>query len=175
MPSAPPEDSSTSLYEQDSYRPTPPPEPQPSQNPYQSTWEAGANHISPPSRSQMPLSNYEPPLSAYQPPSSSYEPPTSTTDPTTSGYEPPSVSAYEPPSYAPDAQASQIATDSPEEERPKKRSIMDDEDADDFTARAAAMLKQEKAQKDRAADEAFQKAAEADGQSHLIASTLASY
>lgn len=79
--------------------------------------------------------------------------------PPTTGYEPPSSSGYEPPSYQP----YQAEPDSPEETAPqrKKKGIMDlDDDADDALAQRAASLK--KAQADRAADEAFRKAVEAD-------------
>lgn len=81
--------------------------------------------------------------------------------PTSSGYEPPS-GGYEPPSYQP----YEPEPEQPEEDEsaPKpKKSFMDDEDDDDeeLVKRAAAM---KKAQEDRAADEAFRKAAEADAQ-----------
>jgi hypothetical protein len=46
------------------------------------------------------------------------------------------------------------------EEQPKKKAFMDDDDDDDLAARAAAM---QKAENDRKANEAFQKAAEEDG------------
>ena len=60
------------------------------------------------------------------------------------------------------------------QEKPKKKSFIEDDD-DDFVARAAAVLKQEKAQKDREADEAFRKAAEADGKFALPLYTLPQY
>ncbi|KUL92026.1 hypothetical protein ZTR_01327 [Talaromyces verruculosus] len=84
------------------------------------------------------------------------------------GYEPPAMSSYEPPSYQPDLG---MSTDGPgqedeadEPEKPKKKSFMDDDDEDDLAARAAAVQKAEKARRDREADEAVRKAAEADAQ-----------
>ena len=88
---------------------------------------------------------------SYEPPISSYEPPTS------DGYEPPS---YTPPSYNGDDR--QI--DVPLLETKPVKSVVDLDDDDDFEARAAALRKEEKARKDREADEAFLKAAEADAQ-----------
>jgi COPII coat assembly protein SEC16 len=76
--------------------------------------------------------------------SGGYEPPSS-------GYEPPSYSTYQP--YEPEP-------DSPVEEKKPKRMTFGDEDEDDAMARQAAALK--KSQADRAADDAFRKAAEAD-------------
>ncbi|OJJ69103.1 hypothetical protein ASPBRDRAFT_198669 [Aspergillus brasiliensis CBS 101740] len=82
------------------------------------------------------------------------------------GYMPPGVSSgYEPLAteshLEPAAAAPEEAN---EEEPPKKKSFMDDDDDDDIAARAAAIQKAEKARKDREADEAFRKAAEADAQ-----------
>jgi hypothetical protein len=56
--------------------------------------------------------------------------------------------------------------DSPVETRPKKKSFLDD-DEDDIPALKAVPAAREKtkAEKDREADEAFRKAAEADGMS----------
>jgi hypothetical protein len=84
------------------------------------------------------------------------------------GYEPPAMSSYEPPSYQPDLG---MSTDGPgqeeeadEPEKPKKKSFMDDDDdVDDLAARAVAVQKAEKARRDREADDAVRKAAEADG------------
>lgn len=87
----------------------------------------------------------------------SYEP-HFTYQPNTSAYEPPSSNAP----YDPEGRDTQTLGDqgSPR----KKKSFMDDEDDNnDFAARAAAILRNEKAQKDREADDAFRKAAEADG------------
>ncbi|RAL02701.1 COPII coat assembly protein SEC16 [Aspergillus ibericus CBS 121593] len=73
------------------------------------------------------------------------------------GYEPPaSESRVEP--------ATAMLEETNEEEPPKKKFFMDDDDEDDLAARAAAIQKAEKARKDREADEAFRKAAEADAQ-----------
>ena len=102
-------------------------------------------------------SSYTAPEPAYQPQQSSgYEPPAS------GGYEPPSSSGYEPPSY--DSHDMNEEPDSPIDTRPKKKSFMDD-DEDDMAALKPAPQAQEKtkAEKDREADEAFRKAAEADG------------
>lgn len=96
-------------------------------------------------------------------------PPTET--PHYGSYEPPTMSSYEPPSYQPDLG---MSTDGPgqedeqdESEKPKKKSFMDDDDEDDLAARAAAVQKAEKARRDREADEAVRKAAEADGKLHF--------
>lgn len=50
-----------------------------------------------------------------------------------------------------------------EEEKPKKSMMDDDEDDDDMAVRAVALQKAEKERQDREAEEAFKKAAEADG------------
>ncbi|OJD12320.1 hypothetical protein AJ78_07068 [Emergomyces pasteurianus Ep9510] len=73
------------------------------------------------------------------------------------GYEPPAgTTGYEPPSYVPEpVDASEL-----DKEKPKK-SFMNDDD-EDFAARDEAVRKAEKERKDREADEAFKKAAEAD-------------
>ena len=141
MPVAPPEDPSYS-YQQESYRPTPPLKPESSHEQYQ-----------PPSQSES--------AGNHQPSSTTYEPPSYTHGiASTSGYEPLALTNYSPPAY--DTYAAQ-AGDSPVEEKPKKKSFMDDEEDDDFEARAAALRKEEKARNDREADEAFKRAAEADG------------
>lgn len=140
IPEAPIEEVSSPLYQQEPYQPT-------------------SRLESPPAREQFqpnlgPMLNnaYEPPSSGYAPSPTMYEPPSN------SSYEPPS---YDPPSYDPDIPQ---AESSPSEERLQKKSIMDD-DGDDFEGRAVASRKEEKARKDREADEAFRKAAEADGKS----------
>lgn len=81
----------------------------------------------------------------YQPPASSYEAP-----------------RYEP--YVPDP-----ATGDEAEDRPMKKSsaFVDDDDDDELERRAAELKRQQKAQADREADEAFKKAAEADGKNAL--------
>ena len=141
MPVAPDEISS-SLYQQDSYQPSPHLEPQKSQETDQ------------PGPGAPVINSYEPPLSEYNALSSSYEPPSA------DGYEPPTSNRYEPPSYDPDVTEN---VESPVEEKPKKKSFMDDDEKDDFEARAAALRKAEKERKDREAEEAFRRAAEADG------------
>jgi hypothetical protein len=77
------------------------------------------------------------------------------------GYMPPAASTgYEPPSTVingPD----DVAEES-EEEKPRKPTMGDD-DEDELAARAEALKKAERARRDREADEAFRKAAEADG------------
>ena len=105
--------------------------------------------------------SYEPSPTFNQLQSTSYDPPSASLDiPTTSyGYEPPNSNSYDPPSYNPETQDDDL---SPIETKSKKKSFMDDDDEDDFAARAAAVLKAEKARKDREADDAFRKAAEAD-------------
>lgn len=77
-----------------------------------------------------------------------------------SNYQPPPMDSYNPPSYDPNVPQ---AGGSPVEEKLKKINFMDDDDDDGFEARAAALRKEEKARKDREADEAFRRAAEADG------------
>ena len=141
MPVAP-DELSSSLYQQDSYQPSPHLEPEKSLETDQS--ELGAPVIN----------SYEPPLSEYNASSSSYEPPSA------DGYEPPTSNGYEPPSSNPDVADN---VESPVEEKPKKKSFMDDDEDNDFEARAAALRKVEKERKDREAEEAFRRAAEADG------------
>ncbi|OJI79887.1 hypothetical protein ASPTUDRAFT_131151 [Aspergillus tubingensis CBS 134.48] len=82
------------------------------------------------------------------------------------GYMPPGVSSgYEPPAIESHAESTAAPSEEVNEEEPaKKKSFMDDDDDDDIAARAAAIQKAEKARKDREADEAFRKAAEADAQ-----------
>lgn len=155
MPVAPPEEFSTSLDQQDSYQPTPPMQQLPLEN------------VSHALQESSPYSSYEPPRPSHDSPSNTaYQPLSSDTYDahSSSGYEPPSYqplasNGYEPPSYDPETQED---GPSPVQEKTKKKSFMDD-DEDDFATRAAAILKKEKAQKDREADEAFRKAAEADG------------
>lgn len=110
-----------------------------------------------------PRSSYEPPSASYdhpsdQPPSASFESPSYV-------YEPPTLSSYDPPSYDPETQN---GDGSPVQERPKKKSYLDDDEDDDLVAKAVALKKAEKAKKDREADEAFRKAAEADCESASI-------
>ena len=77
------------------------------------------------------------------------------------GYEPPST-GYEAPSYQPYQPDPEPDSDEEVKPKPKRKGIMDlDDDDDDMVKRAAAL---KKAQADRAADEAFRKAAEADAE-----------
>ena len=144
---------SSSPYQQNSYQPSPQLEPQPSQE----TDQPGP---------EVPVINsYEPPVSEYNASSSSYEPPSA------HGYEPPTSNGYEPPSYNPDVAEN---VESPVEEKPKKKSFMDDDEDNEFEARAAALRKAEKERKDREAEEAFRRAAEADGNSNPMPITILS-
>lgn len=94
--------------------------------------------------------SYEHPAAGYEPPSSSYEPPQS----------------YQP--YVPEPDSPESPQDAKRSQKPKK-GVMDlDDDDDDLAARAAALKKQQKSEADRAADEAFRKAAEADGMSSSL-------
>lgn len=104
-------------------------------------------------------SAYEPLTSSYEPPVSSYEPPTSSYEPPTSSYEPP-MSSYEPPDY--NTATDELAEEATIEQR--SRPELSNDDNDEFELRAAALRKEEKARKDREADENFKKAAEADAQ-----------
>ena len=106
-----------------------------------------------PQSSYEPLALPTPPLTG-EPPSASYEIEHSY------GYEPPLASSYDPPSYDPETTDGNT---SPSPKKPRKKSVMDDDDDDDLIAKAAAFKREEKARKDREADEAFRKAAEADG------------
>ena len=104
------------------------------------------------SRVLAPQSDFS---SAYHPSASEYNHQAST-------YEPPSV-------YAPTDAEGQDNEESPNQKSPrKKKSFMDDDSDDEMTSRQAAMLKKEREQKDRDADEAFRKAAEADGMSYIL-------
>ena len=124
------------------------------------------NQLHDSSQDIAPSFGYEPPTgSLYEPEPSSYEPPAA------SSYEPPETSSYGPESsynpgsssYEPLAGSGQAnGEDSPLETKPK-RSFMDDDDETDLAAKATALKAQDKARKDREADEAFRKAAEADG------------
>ncbi|KAK0919852.1 vesicle coat component [Friedmanniomyces endolithicus] len=84
-------------------------------------------------------------------------------DAETGGYEPPAA-AYEPPSYQPyqpEPEAEEDEDDAPA--KSKKKGIMDlDSDDEDQLSKRAVQLK--KAQADRAAEEAFRRAAEADAE-----------
>lgn len=135
-----------------------------------------SNSFSEPSSRQV-SSGYQPQTfepsapSSFEPPSfSGYEPSTEAADQSSpSGDEVPSSSGYEPPAYQPYEPAAM--DDEPESpvERPKKKSFMDDDD-DDIPALKKQPVSSEKtkAEKDREADEAFRKAAEADGKKCFV-------
>lgn len=164
MSEALPKEISTSLYEQEPYRPAPPPDIEPSQDLGQHQPIApGTSLASPPPSHQPPASTYAPSNSSYLPLGQIDELSAPQVAASYSAYEPPSYSAYSNPTYAPNTDTSQSNDESPVKEKLKGKSFMDDNDAD-FEARAAAVLKQEKAQKDRDVDEAFRKVAEADGE-----------
>ncbi|KAI4200631.1 MAG: hypothetical protein LQ350_003771 [Teloschistes chrysophthalmus] len=139
------------------YLPTPPAQPDypptvPTDSPSSSLYpqDPYQPHLaSPPQASQ----NHVPSLDVDS--SSTYDAPPSTYEPTTS-YEPPS--AYTP--Y--DAEGRDDLSPAEQRSPKKKKSFMYDDDDDDFDVRAAATLKAEKARKDKEADDAFRKAAEAD-------------
>ncbi|MCJ1390724.1 vesicle coat component [Xylographa bjoerkii] len=140
-------------YEPHSYQPSPV-----SDKPLPPAPYSPPTSYEPPSSHEPSASSYDPP--SYEPPSSSLEPQFASLEPPSSyGYEPPS-SLYDPPSYDPETQNSDT---SPAQEKRKSESYLRDED-DDLVIKAAALKKAEKAKKDREADEAFRKAAEADAQ-----------
>ncbi|KAL8855175.1 MAG: hypothetical protein Q9221_000081 [Calogaya cf. arnoldii] len=122
--------------------------------------------IAPPQQPSSSLYPPEPPYADASPESQvsynhNYEPPSSMYDPNVSSYEPPS-------SYAPyDAEGSDNPVPTEERSPKKKKSFMDDDEDEDFAAKAAAVLKNDKARKDREADDAVRRAAEADAQKDL--------
>ncbi len=85
-------------------------------------------------------------------------------------YQPP-ASSYEAPSYEPYVPDSATGDESEDPPMKKKNTFMDDDDNDELERRAAELKKQQKAQADREADEAFKKAAEADGKKETDAHT----
>lgn len=104
---------------------------------------------------------YTPPEPSYgEQQSSGYEPPAS------SGYEPPS-GGYEPPSSSYTPYEPTDEPDSPVDTKSKKKSFMDDDFNDRVNNDVSAPREKTKAEKDREADEAFRKAAEADGKLNL--------
>ncbi|KAL8661906.1 MAG: hypothetical protein Q9202_005188 [Teloschistes flavicans] len=141
------------------YLPTPPAQPDylpiaPTDSPSSSLYPEDPSYqphvASPPQTSQNQLPSLDVPSSStYEALPSTYEP----------------ITSYEPPSnYTPYDAEGQDNLSPAEQKSPKKiKSIMDDDDDDDFTARAAATPKAEKIRKDKEADDAFRKAAEADG------------
>ncbi|KAL9591057.1 MAG: hypothetical protein Q9203_000158 [Teloschistes exilis] len=139
------------------YLPTPPAQPDylptvPTDNPSSSLLpqDPYQPHLASPSQS---FQNHVPSFDVHS--SSTYEAPPSTYEPTTS---------YEPPSdYTPyDAEGQDDLSPAEQKSPKKKKSFMDDDDDDDFDAREATTLRAEKARKDKEADDAFRKAAEAD-------------
>ncbi|KAH7117620.1 Sec23-binding domain of Sec16-domain-containing protein [Dendryphion nanum] len=113
-----------------------------------------------------PTEESAPSYGGYQQPQASFDtqqpvPSSETTQASTGGYEPP-TNSYEPVAYQPyNPDEEERSTE--EEQKPKKKSFLDDDDEDDIAARAAALKGgKSKSDADRAADEAFRKAAEAD-------------
>lgn len=150
--------------------------------PYQSTAPqdsdtAAANYPTPPITFDQPSAHQ--PAAPIEPEQGDYQPYSSYESPSSNTFEAPSSNSYEPPSYQPyqpdnePSSAQNEDPDSPHQSKPKKKSFMDDDDDDDEIMRRAAALKggstgaSDKAAKDRAADEAFRKAAEADGKSFI--------
>ena len=164
MPTAPPDELSSSLYQQEPYQPSPSSEPKPYQ-------PSSSSEPQPSQESYQPDQTFRENYS-YTPLTTNKVPPSSSYDPGQSSYEPPGY-GYEPPSYDPE---NEDGKESPEDPKsPKEKSfIYGDDGDDDFAAKAAAVLRAQKAQKDREADEAFKKAAEADGElpSQAAAKTL---
>ena len=80
----------------------------------------------------------------------------------TFGYMPAGVDSYGPPIDEISGASAPHEEGDVEEEKPKK-SMMDEEDDEDIAARAISLQKAEKERQDREAEEAFKKAAEADG------------
>ncbi|MCJ1248350.1 vesicle coat component [Trapelia coarctata] len=147
---------------QPSYAPPKPPMKDVSYEP-QSSYEPLSASIVPPA-DEPPSASYAPPpdgLPSTYHATPSDEPPSASFESPSYGYKPPTSSSYEPPSYDPETQNGEI---SPVQEKPKKKSYLDDDEDDDIVTKAAALKKAEKAKKDREADEAFRKAAEADAQ-----------
>lgn len=114
----------------------------------------------------------------YQPEISGYNPMTGY-EPSTSAYDPNAGGGYMP--YQPDTEvagpSAPVEEEDPEDApRPKKKGIMDLDDEDDtFLQKQAEDLKrQQKAQRDREADELVRKAAEADGKFPIVSLSLPS-
>ena len=166
MPS--PSSESAPIRQSDTYVPSAPIyAEEPAEAPLAATSDIPAQSIS----DDIPLSSEEKPISyGYEPPSvSGHEPPTSSGyQPVSAGYEPatssdyaPPSAGYEPPSYDAESTGDLTSPKSPK----KKKSFVDLSDGEDNLAiRSAALKKKEKAAKDREADDAFRRAAEADAQ-----------
>ncbi|MCJ1406488.1 vesicle coat component [Ptychographa xylographoides] len=123
-----------------------------------------------PSAPHGPQSSYEPP--SYEPNVVSLEPSSASLQPSPSySYEPPSNS-YDPPGYDPETQDDETLL---AQEQPRKKSYLDDDSDDDLASKAIALKKAERAKKDKEADEAFKRAAEADAQKDSAPTTKSSW
>jgi hypothetical protein len=129
------------------------------QSGYASNDGQGSGYLPTPPLDQLQRTNGYPP--STQAPAESFD---RRPEPSGYGYEPP-TSSYEPGPYQPYQPDEPLLSNEEGQDRPKKKSFMDDdgEDEDDLAAKAAALKKAQKAEADRVADEAFRKAAEADG------------
>ncbi|KKK17150.1 hypothetical protein AOCH_003160 [Aspergillus ochraceoroseus] len=142
----------------------------PYQPPVQNSFDHSLDNASAPDLHIGEGGGYMPPAinTGYEPPAAStdYEPPTANTGyepPASTGYEPPSGSTgYEPPSASIDGPEMEVNEEGDEQLRHTSSDMQDDDD--DLAARAAALKKAERERKDREAEEAFRKAAEADAQ-----------
>ena len=119
----------------------------------------------------LPSSSYAPLKNPYSPAANTFGVSASVIDPapnfegqSTFFHEPPRTSddrdSYKNSSYDP---GFGYESQSPGKDAPRKKSIMDDDDDEDLVAKADALKREEKVRKDRETDEAFRKAAEADG------------
>jgi hypothetical protein len=136
------------------------------------------NPYSPPQQHAAPQYEAPQPAEAAEQPSSyaAYVPTESSTwNNQTDTYVPSTNGGYEPPAYVPyEPEPMTYEPDSPDEKKPKKKSIMDDDD-DEFMPKVASAgapakpAEKTKAENDREAEEAFRRAAEADGKSHSLA------
>ena len=86
------------------------------------------------------------------------------------GYVPP-TSSYEPPAYQPYMPEQDSREKSQADKSTAKSSGVDDDD-DELMRRAAALTKQQKSQADKEADDAFRKAAEADGRFYMTSRSI---
>lgn len=135
--------------------------------PQSSVYESSGNGYAPPSGYAPLTGGYEPPSGGYEPPTGGYEPLTGGYEPPNEGYEPP-TGGYEPPSYVPYEPQSPTPEEDPDLPAKKKKSFMDDDSDDDVTKKSANLKKEQKAQRDKDSDDAFRRAAEADGKQHPI-------
>ncbi|KAL8871636.1 MAG: hypothetical protein Q9174_002577, partial [Haloplaca sp. 1 TL-2023] len=145
------------------YLPTPPTQPD-SMAPAPNSDPSASPYPHESYQSDSPLMSQAPPYqrsSLEGPYNNTFEAPQSSYNPSVSAYEPPS--SYTPYSPGGHQELSPTEPKSPK----KKKSFMYDDDDDDFNSRASAVLKDEKARKDKDADDAFRKAAEADAQKDL--------